>query len=298
MTRHLASLLALALLTPFATAQEAGQKRRGFSYPPTLEGAAVETYKEVNGVKLKLWIFQPEAKAAPGTKRPAIVFFFGGGWSGGSPAQFERQARHLASRGMVAMVADYRVATRHQVKAVSCVADAKSAVRWVRRNAERLGIDPARVAAGGGSAGGHLAAATATLPGLDEAGEDKNVSAVPDALVLFNPALVLAPVEGLDLKGFEARTTADRFGCEPREISPIHNVRAGLPPTLILHGRADTTVPFSSAEAFGAAMKKAGNRCEVVGYEGQPHGFFNGPGYEQTLAEADKFLVSLGYLGK
>lgn len=296
MIRSIAPLLVLALLTPFAPAQQAKERKRGFAYPPTFEGATVETYKEINGTKLKAWIFQPESKAEPGAKRPAIVFFFGGGWSSGSPSQFERQARHLAGRGMVAITADYRVATRHQVKAVSCVADAKSCLRWVRRNAERLGIDPARIVAAGGSAGGHLAAATATLPGLDEAGEDTGTSAVPNALVLFNPALVLAPIEGLESKGFEATTTAERFGCAPQEISPIHHVRAGLPPTLILHGRADTTVPFASAAAFGAAMQKAGNRCEVVGYEGQPHGFFNGTKYDETVAEADRFLVSLGYL--
>jgi acetyl esterase/lipase len=182
------------------------------------------------------------------------------------------------------------------VKAVSCVADAKSCIRWVRRNAGRLGIDPARIVAAGGSAGGHLAAATATLPGLDEPGEDLSTSAVPDALVLFNPALVLAPLDGVEQKGFEARASAERFGCEPRAISPIHHVRAALPPMLILHGRSDTTVPFASAEAFAAAMKKAGNRCELIGYAGQPHGFFNNAFYEQTLADADKFLVSLGYL--
>lgn len=293
---HFIAPLFLLFATTLLAADKPGKPRGGFAYPPTFEGARAETYKEVGAVKLNVWIFEPTEKAAAGAKRPAIVFFFGGGWSSGSPAQFERQCRHLASRGMVAITADYRVASRHAVKPIECVADAKSCIRWVRRNAERLGIDPARIAAGGGSAGGHLAAATATLPGLDAAGEDTSISAVPNALVLFNPALVLAPVAGMELKGFESKTSADRFGCEPTAISPIHNVRAQLPPTLILHGRADSTVPFASAEAFTAAMKKAGNRCELVGYEGQPHGFFNGVKFDETLAEADRFLVSLGYL--
>ncbi len=295
MFRPLLCLLVITSLGFSGRAEEA-KARRGFAYPPVMEGANAETYKEVNGTALKLWIFQPEEKAAPDAKRPAIVFFFGGGWTGGSPEQFERQCRHFASRGMVAIAADYRVASRQQVKAAACVADAKSCIRWVRRNAGRLGIDSQRIVAAGGSAGGHLAAATATLPGLDEAGEDTGVSAVPDALVLFNPALVLAPFPGLEQKGFESRTSAERFGCEPEAISPIHHVREKLPPTLILHGRADTTVPFASAEAFAAEMKKAGNRCELVGYEGQPHGFFNAARFAETLAEADKFLVSLRYL--
>ena len=224
------------------------------------------------------------------------MFFFGGGWRSGSPEQFVPQCRHLASRGMVAAVADYRVAARQQAKQAECVADAKSCVRWLRQNAARLGIDPRRLAAGGGSAGGHLAAATATLPGLDEPGEDLSVSAVPDALVLFNPGLMMAPFGGVGMKGFGANLGAERFGCEPQAISPIHHIHKGLPPTLILHGRADTTVSYVTAEAFAAEMKKAGNRCELVGYDGQPHGFFNKAKYDETLAEADRFLTSLGYL--
>lgn len=267
-------------------------------YPPKFDGARAEVYKEVGDVKLSLHIFEPAG--GPKTNRPAIVFFFGGGWNSGSPTQFEQQCRHLAARGMVAITADYRVATRHQVKPTACVADARSAIRWVRRNADRLGIDPQRIAAGGGSAGGHLAAATATVPGFDEAGEDATISAVPNALVLFNPALVLASFEGLELEGFGTRVGAERMGTDPRNLSPAHHVKRGTPPTIIFHGRADTTVPFSTAEAFTRAMQKVGNRCELVGYEGQPHGFFNygraNGRYAETLAAADTFLVSLGYL--
>jgi acetyl esterase/lipase len=295
MTRFL-SFLAIFITSAFAGSAQEPPAQRNFTYPPMMEGAEVETYKESNGTALKVWIFQPAEKPADGAKRPAIVFFFGGGWSAGSPSQFERQCRYFASRGMVAITADYRVANRQHVKPTVCVADAKSCVRWVRRNAERLGIDPARLVAAGGSAGGHLAAATATLPGLDEPGEETTVSAVPDALILFNPALVLAPFPGLKLEGFQSHATEERFGCPPEEISPIHHIHPGLPPTLILHGRADTTVPYASSEAFAEAMEKAGNRCELVGYEGQPHGFFNVARYDETVAEADRFLVSLGYL--
>jgi len=188
---------------------------------PALAETRTETYKTVGDVKLDLTIQFPEGWKAE-DKRPAIVFFFGGGWSAGSPTQFENQAKYLASRGMVAMAADYRVKTRHGVKANVCVADAKSAMRWVRANAAKLGIDPQRLAAGGGSAGGHLAAAVALLPGLDDPTDDKSVSCVPNALVLFNPALVLAPIEGLDLEKFLAQVSDDRWGCDAVEISPAH----------------------------------------------------------------------------
>jgi acetyl esterase/lipase len=114
--------------------------------------------------------------------------------------------------------------------------------------------------------------------------------------VLFNPALMLAPFGAVGMQGFGADLSAARFGCEAQAISPVHHVRKGLPPTLIQHGRADTTVPYVTAETFAAEMKKAGNRCELVGYDGQPHGFFNAAKYDETLAEADRFLVALGFL--
>jgi acetyl esterase/lipase len=179
--------------------------------------------------------------------------------------------------------------------------DAKSAIRWVRKNAGRLGIDLNRIVASGGSAGGHLAACTALVPGLDAPGEDTSVSAVPNVAVLFNPALVLAPLDDQTFPGFGTRLTADRMGAGPRLLSPAHHVRAGAPPTIIFHGRADNVVPFATAEAFAAKMKAAGNRCELVGFEGQGHAFFNygregNRFFLQTLKRTDEFLASLGYL--
>ena len=277
-----------------AGAQEKTAKKKIGGHPPVIEGTKSETYRKVGDTDLKVWIFEPAQKSAK--PLPAIVFFFGGGWTGGSPTQFEPHSRHLASRGMIAIVADYRVKTRQDAKPADCVSDAKACVRWVRANAARLGIDPERIAVGGGSAGGHLAASTATLPGLDTAKDDKSVSCLPNALVLFNPATVLAPFPGLDLKGFGAGLSKEKFGCEPTEISPLHHVKKGTPPTIIFHGKSDTTVPYSTVEKFAEVMKAAGNRCELVGYEGQPHGFFNKSKYAETLAAADDFLVSLGYL--
>ncbi len=271
------------------------------AYPPAFAGARAERYKEVGDVKLSLYIFEPTA--GPKQDRPAIVFFFGGGWTNGNPKQFEQHCRYLASRGMVAITADYRVGSRHQVKPVDCVADAKSAIRWVRENAQRLGIDPTRVAAGGGSAGGHLAAATATLESFDESQENRSVSSVPNALVLFNPPLVLAKLDGVALDGFETRVAADRLGTDPVKLSPAHHVKKGTPPTIIFHGRADSTVPYATVEGFTRVMQKAGNRCDLVGFDGQAHGFFNygrgdGSSYRATLVGMDVFLVSLGYLSK
>lgn len=277
-------------------AKSAGQR----GYPPVLPGASAETYKSIGGTNLQLYIYTPKTPA-PTNGRSAIVFFFGGGWTTGTPQQFGRHCQYLASRGMVAITADYRVASRQHVKPVQCVADAKSAIRWVRKNAARLGIDPNRIVASGSSAGGHLAACTAVVPGLDEPGEDTSVSAVPNAVVLFSAALVLAPLDDQAFPGISGRVSAERMGVEPRVLSPAHHVRSGAPPMIAFHGRADTTVPFATAEAFAAKMKAAGNRCELIAFDDQGHGFANygregNRFFLQTLKQTDEFFASLGYL--
>jgi len=297
--------LALALSVSLASAQEQRPARKArateSNEPLHFEGARTEIYKTVGEIKLPIYIFEP-AGHKPGDRSPAIVFFFGGGWMAGTPKQFEQQCRYLASRGMVAMTADYRVFNRHHTLAVKCVEDAKSAVRWVRGNAGRLGIDPKRIAAGGGSAGGHIAACTGVLEDFESSGEDKSVSSVPNALVLFNPALVLGQVNGREpIKSERLERIENRLGTKPENLSPFHHIHKGVPPALVLHGKADTTVPYWTAEAFTDAMKKAGNRCELVGYESQGHGFFNygrgGNGnFIATTREMDKFLASLGWL--
>jgi acetyl esterase/lipase len=85
------------------------------------------------------------------------------------------------------------------------------------------------------------------------------------------------------------------------EASPLHHIRPGLPPTVIFHGKADTTVPYADVERFCMASTKMGNQCQLFGYEGATHGFFNpsragGKWHRETLLEMDRFLTALGYL--
>jgi len=293
----------VVLAWTLALAASAPSQRRASpsaSYPPDMGTARAEVYKRAGDVELMMYIFDPpghEARRA----RPAIVFFFGGGWQSGSPAQFRPQAERLASCGMVAMCADYRVASRHRVTAKDCVEDAKSAIRWVRTNAARLGVDPHRIVAAGGSAGGHLAACTALIPGFEAPNEDLTVSSMPNAMVLFNPALVLAPIPGLESAREGRRPDLNaRLGTDPVALSPAHHVRSNLPPTIVFHGTADTTVPFSTAKLFADLMRQHGNRCELIPFEGAGHGFFNAGrsehGYADTLKATEAFLESLGYL--
>ena len=119
-------------------------------------------------------------------------------------------------------------------------------------------------------------------------------------MILFNPACTLAPIAGWQPSGIRpGQLSTERFGVEAQVISPAHHIGAHTPPTLILHGKADTTVPYASVVAFESVMKKAGRPCKLVGYDGAGHGFFNrNEYYAKTLAEADGFLVDLGWIKK
>ncbi len=267
-------------------------------YPPELPGAKAETYKTVEGLDLKLYVYSPDGHAAA-DRRPAVVFFFGGGWRSGNPIQFAKQCEYLASRGLVAITVDYRVLLRNGLPARFSVADAKSSIRWVRENADRLGIDAYRIASAGGSAGGHLAASTAFLSQHDDPADNLATSANPNALILFNPATVLAPVAGV-FERDDVELLEWRMGAPLESMSPYHNLAEGAPPTLVFHGKADKVVPYATAEAFCDRMNELAGSCELVGYDGEGHGFFNysrgTDAFRDTLMRADRFLVSLGWL--
>ena len=280
----------VALSIPVIACAQDGAAIPDAAKPVAAELQAKEgvVYKTIGDVDLRLFLFFPENHLASDT-RPAAVFYFGGGWNSGTVAQFQPQARYLASRGMVAAVADYRVMKRHGTSPFACVADGKSAIRWLRSNAKRLGIDPKRIAAGGGSAGGHVAATTGVVAGLEEKGEDQAVSSRANALLLFNPVFDNGP------GGYGHARVKDRY----REISPLHNIEAGAPPTIVFLGTKDTLIPVATAERYAAKMKQVGSRCDLHLYKGQPHGFFNPRNkqhYYLTVLEMDRFLESLGWL--
>lgn len=242
-------------------------------------------YKKVGNDSLTLHIFTPPNHKAT-DKRPAIVFFFGGGWIGGSPGQFYPQSEYLASRGMVAICADYRTQKKHGTTPSACVKDGKSAIRWIRTHASELGIDPDKLAAGGGSAGGHVAAAIATIDGFNEEGEDTSVSCRPNALVLFNPVY----------DNSSAGYGYDRVKDYWEAFSPMHNINKDTPPTIVFLGSKDKLIPVATAEAYKKLMEDAGVRSDLHVYPNQPHGFFNKVKFYETLLETDKFLIELGYL--
>jgi acetyl esterase len=302
-------LIPLLFLTSLRAAEDLPEPLISWKYPPEMTGSRVEVYRTIGDVKLNAYIFEPKGHAKT-DRRPAAVFFFGGGWKGGTPGQFLPQCLHLAARGMVAISVDYRVKSRLNVFPQDCVRDAKAAIRWVRANAERLGIDPDRVVAGGGSAGGHLAAATALLPGFEDE-DNKGVSSMPNAMLLFNPAVVMAPVDGHPdlLTAEKFADIAERCDGRPQEVSPYHFVRAGTAAEhhLPRHERRGGAFPDRAVVSKSDERRRQPLRTESL--RGPAAWILSiraagrmrpasGPKlhYYKTLAEADAFLESLDYL--
>ncbi len=266
------TLCAVLLLSAVGTAAEVSQKEYVF--------------KTVGERELKLHVdFPADWKATD--KRPVIVFFFGGGWKNGSVVAFERQAAYLAGRGMVAARADYRIKSKDGVNPDECTRDARSAVRWVRKNAATLGIDPNKLITSGGSAGGHLAACAMIPKSVETEGDDLSISTIPQAMVLFNPVLDFTHEMLLPRLDGDKNTA--------RKISPLLHLDKSAPSSLILFGTEDRLK--AHGDLYWEKAEELGVRADKFIAEGAGHGFFNkSPWFERTLIATDKFLASLGYL--
>jgi acetyl esterase/lipase len=256
-----------------------------------LDNKAVATYKTTPQGDLKINLYFPRSWSNA-DRRPAIVFFFGGSCATGSPAQFASTAEYFATRGLVAASAEYRIESIHHTPPQACAEDAKSAIRWLRMNAPRLGVDPTRVIAGGGSSGATIAAFAAYNMTFQPDDEDASVSSKPDALVLVNPAF-----------GFSDRghMTPEQTAAADGPIGAFiasWTVTKGGPPAILFFGTDDTLQ--EKARDFARQLIAAGTRAEFYTAEGQRHGFFNrsdsSPWHTLVLRQIDQFLASLGYL--
>lgn len=245
------------------------------------------TYKKVGDRELSLHVFQPEGWQAS-DKRVGYITIHGGGWTGMGPERMYAFADHYAKLGLVSISVQYRLASvKTNTTVFDCVKDTRSALRYVKAHAGELGIDSNKIIVSGGSAGGHLAASTAMFE-VNEESDDLKVSPTPNALVL------LFPVIDTSKDGYGNAKIGERW----KELSPAHNVRAELPPTITFHGTGDTTTPFKGAQIFHDAMLKAGNHSELVVNEGGAHGYLmrTQPLYDECLAKTDAFLKSLSLL--
>ncbi len=285
------SILRFAIpLVALTAAASAALKPLEEGFRPAGSRAAV-IYKNTPQGDLRINLYFP-AEWTASDRRPALVLFFGGGFVRGSPSQFTSTAEYFAGRGLVAATAEYRVRDVHHTPPERCAEDAKSAIRWLRLHAKRLGIDATRVIAGGGSAGATIATYAVYNTTLEADDEDHAVSAKPDALALYNPALGFGDPSRLPAQQKEmAAGPVGRF---------ILNwtVTKGGPPAIVFFGTEDTLL--EGGRKFVRQLLDAGTRAELYTAAGQDHGFFNdrpgSPWHALVVRQTDLFLSSLGFL--
>lgn len=226
-------------------------------------------FKNTPQGELKLTLFYP-AQWKTGDRNPAALFFFGGGFRNGSAKQFFSHAAYLASRGIVAVSAEYRISSRHNTTPIESFEDCASAWIWIRDNAESQGIDRQRIAAGGGSAGATCAMNIHIT----------NPTAKPPLLLLYNPVVDL--------------------GKALSEKSPANHLNPGMPPMIMFYGSEDQFYP--PAKTYFRRSRDLKNPIDLYIAKGQRHGFFNdNPAgdyswHASTMYMVDAFLARHGYL--
>jgi len=273
--------------------------------PLHINGAKTFVYKTIGNTDLRVYVFN-SADHKASDKAPAAVFFYGGGFLFGDVRRYQTQATHLALRGLVTVLVDYRAKCRHGSTILDSISDGKSAMRWVRAHADEFGIDPSRIAAVGSSSGGMMAAATALDTELDDPNDDKRIDPRPNALILYNPALTLTPKVVELTTQFFGKAVAD----QAHDLFPSDHLDRGLPPTILFAGTADKGISPATQNDFCRRARALKAQCEVVLYPGAPHGFteiwlgldnptnFPKTEYwaEDTSRRTDAFLTRLKWL--
>lgn len=308
------AVLSLVSLLPRGTTPAAQPRPRPLDpIAAKMEPTRKVVYKTAGDRPLTLHIFEPDDHKQT-DRRPVFLTIHGGGWTGMGPRYFYPFADHFARLGMVGISVEYRLCspragkpttqpsthmrapraqvpnedTKEGVTVFDCVKDARSAVRYVRSHAADLGIDSDRIVVSGGSAGGHLAAATALFDGVDEEGEDASLSCMPNLLVLYYPVIDTSQ------DGYGQAKIGQRW----KDLSPVDHVKPNLPPTLLFHGTADTVTPYAGAILFSQRMKQAGNEIEFISYEGGAHGYFifDLNLFAEAMKQTETFLEEHGFL--
>lgn len=267
----------LSILIPLGMAR--AQSRPAGAPPPTTS-PAVRILRDLEYVKggherNKLDLYLPENAPRP---MPVIVWIHGGGWQRGDKSRCP--AVPLTAKGFAVVAINYRF-SQHAIFPAQ-IHDCKAAIRWLRGNAAKYGLDADHIGVGGGSAGGHLVALLGTTAGVKEfegpGGNEDQSSRVQAVVDWYGPSdfLTVGPKETRTrLIGGDALTHREAAV----KASPITYVSKDAAPFLIIHGDNDKTVPISQSEALAEALKKAGAEVTFVTVKGAGHGgrLFTGP---------------------
>lgn len=263
--------------------------------PLSLPGSEPFVFRTAGTNELRLHVVKP-AGWSKTDRRASMVCFFGGGWNSGNPEKSIGWAKWAASLGLVGVAPDYRTRDRLGGTPEDCVSDARAAVRWVEEHADELGIDPAKIIAEGGSAGGHVAAWTA-IPSPGPGKDDPAPEILPAALVLLNPVTDTKDRGYGGTKRFGG-SSARALACSVPDQMP-----SNMPPTIVFHATGDVTVPYANSVAFRDKLVDSGNRCELVTFEGLGHSYYSSKfgaegkaAEKKTREDAAAFLTSLGLI--
>jgi acetyl esterase len=267
----------------FATASFAVEKSPRVK-PDYSPADATYQYTGIFGEQQKLVVYYPDGWAE-GKNYPCILLFHGGGWAGGDLSMFQYFCDYFASRELVAISANYKLCPKEIRGSLPegtsykrwSVMDAKSAIRWVKTNAGKLGIDPKKIILGGGSAGAHIA----TLALLDE---EFNNTTDPDidtdvaALLLFNPAYTIPENEPI------------------QDVNEFRKMKPVLPRSIIFYGSKDGW-KISNFDHLVPLLKKQGTQFEEWIAQGEGHSFFDYVLWcDVVLAKSDEFLCSMNFI--
>jgi acetyl esterase/lipase len=213
-------------------------------------------------------ILQP--KAASPEKRPGVLVIHGGGWTGGAKEGMIAHALRYVEQGFVVANVEYRLAK--VAVAPAAVTDVLNAAQWFFKNAGKYNVDKKRIAATGGSAGGHLALMVAMTPKSAKLGPTADVAAVVNFYGITDVADQLA---GPNMQKYAVTWVPDAPGRLElaARVSPMTYVRRDLPPILTIHGDADPTVPYEHGANLTRALQQAGATAELVSIPQGKHGF-------------------------
>ena len=239
---------------------------------------------------LKCNIYMPPQ---PGPNRPGVLLIHGGGWMSGDRAQLHGYGILLGRIGYVCVATEYRLAG--EAKWPAQIHDVKAALRWMRANAERLGIDPNKISVSGNSAGAHLSlmiAGTPNVPEFEGPGGNPGVSTeVAAAIAYYAPTQLYHDEDprSTDVLSFLFGRGYDQ--ATAKHASPLDHAKTSFPPTLLITGNKDDTVPYEASMKMYRALVDAGATCELHVYADQPHAFDAVPAFgRQTATIMSLFL--------
>lgn len=234
---------------------------------------------------------------SPEQNRPGAIVVRGGGWLVGDRKGFAHVASALAERGVAAACIEYRTADQDAFPAA--IQDVKAAVRWMRANAARYGIDPEAVGTIGGSSGAHMALLVGLTQGIAEfegkGGNADTSSAVQGVVAMAVPADLLTLTDN-NKRAVEKFLHAmpEQDNEKWRWASPVNHIRRDGPPVLLIHGADDDSVPLSQSIDFAHRYRQAGASAEVHILDGAPHAFWNYyPWFNDAMERAANFFLQL-----